>query len=167
MIQTSRSERRWFLNNLAQGLADYLGTMEPPVPVEDLLRNPPPVYEADFGVVEMHSTLWDATFARPPSRKGSVFVQVDLESEQRRYALARETLSAVITSKHGRASGLFDLLLPHLQESGEYFARAFLAPDRLVRAYWKNGCGAPGLAEAFDMPLNLAEERLEEIGAET
>jgi len=97
MIPITREERQWFLRNLAQGLVDYMGVVEPPVPVEDLLRNPPLLYDSDFGVVDMYSNLWDATFARPPSQRGSIFVRIDLEPEERRFVLARETLSALIT----------------------------------------------------------------------
>ena len=133
MIPITRQERQWFLRSLAQGLIDYIGVQEPPVPVEDLLKNPPPLYDTDFGVVDMYSNLWDATFARPPSQRGSIFVRIDLDPEERRFALARETLSALITSKQGRAMGLFDLLLPHLRESAEYFESHLLAPATMLR----------------------------------
>ena len=66
MIQVTREERHWFLRNMAQALVDYAGAAEPPVPVEELLKHPPAAYQEDFGVVDMYSNLWDATFARPP-----------------------------------------------------------------------------------------------------
>jgi hypothetical protein len=162
MIPVTRKERQWFLRNLAQGLADYLGVMEPPVPIEDLLQNPPHLYDADFGVVDMYSNLWDATFARPPSQRGSIFVRLDLEADERRFALARETLSALITSKHGRAMGLFDLIIPHLRDSAEYFARFLLAPPRLLRAYLDRNGKASEFADDFQIPRNVALERLED-----
>ena len=34
MIPISRKERQWFLRNLAQGFLEYMGVLEPPVPVE-------------------------------------------------------------------------------------------------------------------------------------
>ena len=75
MIPFTREEREWFLRNLARGLIEYFGRSEPPVGVEDMLNQPPPLYDADFGIVEMYSNLWDATFARPPSQRGSIFVR--------------------------------------------------------------------------------------------
>lgn len=162
MIPVTRKERQWFLRNLAQGLADYLGAMEPPVPIEDLLQNPPHLYDSDFGVVDMYSNLWDATFARPPSQRGSIFVRLDLEADERRFALARETLSALITSKHGRAMGLFDLIIPHLRESAEYFARFLLAPPRLLQAYLNRNGQASKFADDFQIPGNVALERLDD-----
>jgi hypothetical protein len=57
MIPITRAERQWFLRTMARGFVDYLGTVEPPVPIEDLLTHPPEVYSSDFGVVEMFSNL--------------------------------------------------------------------------------------------------------------
>ena len=132
MIAITREEREWFLRNLAYGLIEYMGATNPPIEVEEMLQHPPPVYGFDFGVVDMYSNLWDATFARPPSRRGSIFVRINLPPHQRRFALAREILSALITSKHGQAMGLGDLLMENLQESAEYFARHLLAPEPMV-----------------------------------
>ena len=165
MIPITRKERQWFLRNLAQGLVDYMGIMEPPVPVEDLLKNPPSVFDSDFGVVDMYSNLWDATFARPPSQRGSVFVRIDLESEERRFALARETLNALVTSKHGRALGLFDLVLPNLRESAEYFARFLLVPMHMLHAFCKTGGNARRFAKAFQITETVAARRWDEADA--
>ena len=156
MIPFSREEREWFLRNLARGLLDYFGVTEPPVEVEKMLKQPPPVYDSDFGVVDMYSNLWDATFARPPSRRGSIFVRIDLEDDERRFALAREMLSALITSKHGRALGLPDLLLPNMRESAEYFARFLLIPDVLLDSYRMNGGKKQGFAERFRVSPQIA-----------
>lgn len=166
MIGTTREERRWFIRAVAQGLVDWMGVAEPPVPVEEMLRHPPGVYRRDFGVVDMYSNLWDATFARPPSRRGSVFVRIDLPPAKRRYALAREALSAVVTSEHGRRLGLDGMLLEELPRAGEEFAGHLLAPDRMVAAYRARGGDAEGLAEAFGIPQELAQRRWQEVNAE-
>lgn len=159
MIPYTREEREWFLRNLARGLVEYFGRAEPPVDVENMLNQPPPLYDADFGVVDMYSNLWDATFARPPSQRGSIFVRIDLDPEQRRFALARELLSALITSKQGRSMGLLDLLLPHLHESSEFFARVLLVPDRMLEAYRKQGGKREELAHTFQIPTPIAALR--------
>ena len=52
-----------------------------------------------------------------------IFVRIDLPPDERRFSLARETLTALVTSEHGRALGLSDLLLPRLREWAEFFAR--------------------------------------------
>ncbi len=159
MIPFSREEREWFLRNLARGLIEYFSGAEPPVDVEEMLKQPPPLYDADFGVVEMYSNMWDATFARPPSQHGSIFVRIDLEPDERRFALAREMLSALITSKHGRAMGLPDLLLPHLRESAEYFARFLLIPDIMLETFKQRGGKKQSVMDTFGVPARIASLR--------
>jgi len=159
MIQVTREERHWFLRNMAQALVDYTGAAEPPVPVEELLKHPPEAYQEDFGVVDMYSNLWDATFARPPGQRGSIFVRVDLEPKERRHALARETLSAMITSKQGRSMGLAELLMSDLKDSAEYFASQLLAPEAMVQAYRGGGGAEAGLSDAFLLPGPMAATR--------
>jgi hypothetical protein len=158
----TREEREWLLSNMARAFCDYMGAVEPPVPVEDMLRHPPDTYKSDFGVVDMHSNLWDATFARPLSQKGNIFVRKDLPSDRRRFALAREALSAVITSRHGRALGLMDMFISDLLESGEQFATRMLAPERMILAYRQRGGDEQGFADEFDIPAPVARKRWEE-----
>lgn len=165
MILIAPEERRWFLRNLALGLFEYLGVAEPPVPVEALLRHPPRVLQDDVDLVEMYSNLWDATFARMTDQRGSIFVRIDLPSRERRFAVARELLRALVTSRHGRAMGLPELLLPDLQECAEYFARQLLAPEALVAAYRKRGGGATQFSETFDLPVQVAASRWEDASA--
>jgi hypothetical protein len=163
MITITQEEREWFLRNLARGLVEYMGVTTPPVEVEEILQHPPGIYGFDFGVVDMYSTLWDATFARPPSRRGSIFVRINLPPAQRRFALAREILSALITSKHGQALGLGDILMDHLQQSAEYFARHLLAPESMVEAYQLNGGDEIHFANDFGIPKEIAEERIRDL----
>ncbi|MEE9216060.1 MAG: ImmA/IrrE family metallo-endopeptidase [Anaerolineales bacterium] len=159
MIPVSREERHWFLRNVARALQDFSGVTEPPVPVEDVLNHPPAAYQEDFGVVDMYSNLWDATFARPPGRRGSIFVRVDLDPDERRFALARETLCAMITSKHGRDLGMPDLLMSELKDSAEYFATHYLTPESLVNAYRAQGGGEEDFADSFQLPAAAAADR--------
>jgi hypothetical protein len=165
MILVTQEERRWFLRNVALGLVEYAGAAEPPVQVEEVLRHPPSTYDEDFGVVDMYSNLWDATFARPPSRRGSIFVRIDLPPKERRLALARELLSALISSRHGRALGLADLLLEDLRESAAYFARHLLMPEILLRAFRERGGKGEQAGEVFVVPREVAALRWEECVA--
>jgi hypothetical protein len=139
-----------------------MGAATPPVPVEGLLQHPPQTYREDFGVVDMYSTLWDATFARPPNGRGSVFVRIDLSPAERRFALARETLSALITSRHGRAMGLVQLLMADLKDSAEFFARCLLVPEPLLQAFRRRGGASANLAENFGIPSGAAGLRWED-----
>jgi len=160
MISTTREERHWLLRNLAQGLFQHLGVAVPPVPVEELHKHPPQAFEIDFGVVDMFKCLWDATFARPPSGQGSIFVRFDLSPEERRAALARETLHALVSSRHGRSMGLGEMLGDSLRESSEYFAGHLTAPEVLVTAYRKRTADhADGFADSFGIPAPIASAR--------
>jgi hypothetical protein len=159
MIPITREEREWFLKNLARSFVDYLGAKGPPVEVEELLENPPPVFDADFGVVDMLSNMWDATFARSPHQQGSIFVRADLTPEERRYVLAREMLSALVTSKHGRMLGMSELILPHLRESAAFFARYLLVPDEMLNGYRSNGGDDAQFAQEFQIPSQIAAAR--------
>jgi hypothetical protein len=165
MNPITREERHWFLKCLAQGLYEYMGVAAPPVPVEGLLKHPPETFADDFGVVDMYSTLWDATFARPPNGQGSVFVRIDLSPAERRFALARELLSALITSRHGRSMGLVQLLMADLRDSAEFFARCLLTPEPLLQAFRKRGGDAADLAEAFGLPAAAARQCWDETPA--
>lgn len=158
-MEITREERHWLLRNLALGLVKGMGVVEPPVPVEEFLRHPPEHFRGDLGVVDWYSKVWDATFARPPGQPGNIFVQKDLPLEERRYALARETLAALVVSRHGRALGLPDVLFPNLYEAASYFARVLLAPDPMVVAYRKRGGDLEGFAAAFGLPPRVAEQR--------
>lgn len=163
MIPVTQEEREWFLDNIALGLVEYMGVAEPPVPVEELLKHPPDLYRNDFGVVDMRSDLWDATFARPLTQRGNIFVRLDLSPEERRFALARETLSALITSKQGRAMGLPEVLISELTTSANYFARALLAPSHFVDAFRKRNDKSRSMADDFCMPQRAADERWDEL----
>jgi len=145
MIPVTSEERRWFLSNLALGLVEYTGVAEPPVPVEEI--------------------LWDATFARPPTQRGSVFVRIDLPPDERRFALAREMLSALITSKHGRAMGLSDFLMTDLRDSAEYFARKLLIPEALLTAFRKRKGKLDDVPDTFQVPPAVAVAGWEESSA--
>jgi hypothetical protein len=133
--------------------------------VEGLLQHPPDTYREDFGVVDMYSTLWDATFAGPPTGGGSVFVRIDLTPAERRFAVAREVLSALITSRHGRAMGLVQLLMADLKDSAEYFARCLVVPEPLLNAFRKRGGQQAELAEKFGLPSGVAGLRWEDSPA--
>src|SRR3972149_4852161 len=141
MISITREECQWLLGNLARGLVEYLGVVEPPVPVEEMLEHPPGNFDMDFGVVNIYSHLWDATFARTPSQRGSVFVRIDLNPEERRYSLAREALTAMVTSEHGRAMGLPHLFLSSRRGWADSSPRQLMPPAPPVVASRERGGG--------------------------
>ncbi len=91
---------------------------------------------------------------------------MNLPPPQRRFALAREILSALITSKHGQNLGLGDVLMDSLPESAEYFARHLLAPEPLVKAHEVNGGDVIYFADEFGIPVEVAEKRMDDVFSE-
>ena len=166
MTASTCEERQWLLRMIAAGLHEYLSTTDPPVMVEDLLMHPPEVYADDFGIVDIFSQIWDASFVRPMNRKGSVFVRVDLPQEARNFALARETLLALLSGKFGRKLGLHDVLLPYISDSADYFAMALLAPEALVKSYSSRNGTREAFAGDFCLPEKAAAVRWNEVAGE-
>ncbi|MFQ5943531.1 MAG: hypothetical protein ACE5JF_08260 [Anaerolineales bacterium] len=162
MIQASREERYWLLRNFALGLVDHLNAIYPPIWIENLLKHPPAVYTSLFAKVHTSSGYWNPIYERPIYREGQAARPWELTIDERRYAIAREILIALGSSRHGREMGLPDLLLAHLEESQDYFARVLLAPDPLVTSYRRQGRDIRGFAETFLIPTRIASERWED-----
>jgi hypothetical protein len=159
MIHATREERNWLLRNFALGLVDYLGAMHPPVWVENLLKQPPPVYTSEFAVVRPSNGDWIPVYERPSYQEAWNARPWELPIDERRYAIAREILVSLGGSSHGRQMGLPELLVADLEACQDYFARVLLAPDPLVARYQKQGKDLRGFAETFLLPTRIAAQR--------
>lgn len=162
MIQATREEQHWLLRNFAIGLVDYLNAIYPPVWVENLLKYPPPLYTGLFSKVRSSNGDWNSIYDRPIYLTGLTSRPWELSIDERRFAIAREILIALGESRHGRNMGLPDLLMNHLEESQDYFARVLLAPDSLVATYRRQGRDIRGFAETFLIPTRIAIARWED-----
>lgn len=159
MIQATQEERYWLLRNFALGLIDHLGAIYPPIWVENLFKHPPAVYTTLFNKVRTPSGNWSPIYERPIYKDGRTARPWELPIDERRYAIAREILIALGGSRHGREIGLPEILLTHLEESQDYFARVLLAPDPLIFSYRRQGRDLRGFAESFLIPTRIASER--------
>ncbi len=162
----SKDERRWLLNRMANGLASHLGQTQPPLPLEPFFQQPPGLYRDDFQLLNLDIGLWDASFVRALDGQGMIYVNPDLEPNERRFALARELFIAIATSRHGRDLGLYDLVREDLVSCANYFARVLLAPDVLLRAYQKTGGDLSGFSKTFQIPPRVAAMRWEDTLSE-
>ena len=162
MRSNDQEERKKILRILALTFIKYIEAVGPPINVEKMLKDPPKAFQEDFGIVEIYSNLWDAIFARPTSQRGSIFVSPTLPPDKRRFALAREILSALIDSTLGQATGLGEVLKGDLQESAEYFAGHLLAPNPMLETYRANGGNESSFANAFGIPEEIADQRWRE-----
>lgn len=159
MFHANRDERNWVLRNFALGLVRYLGAVHPPVWVENLLKQPPPVYTSFFANVRPSNASWIPIYAKPIRSEGWNTRPWELPIDERRYAIAREILITMGSSSHGRQIGLPDLIVAHLEDCQDYFARVLLAPDPLVAAYRRQGKDLRGFAETFLLPTRIAARR--------
>jgi hypothetical protein len=162
MIHTTREERYWLLRNFALGLIDHLGAQYPPIWVENLFKHPPAVYTNLFTKVHTPNGSWSPIYERPISKDAWTTRPWELPIDERRYAIAREILIALGSSRHGRDMGLPELLMAHLEDSQDYFARVLLAPDTLVSSYRRQGRDIRGFAETFLIPTRIASLRWED-----
>lgn len=159
MIHTTRDERNWVLRNFALGLVRYLGAVHPPVWVENLLKQPPPIYTSLFANVRPSNGDWIPIYAKPMRGERWNTRPWELPIDERRYAIAREILITMGSSSHGRQIGLPGLIVAHLEDCQDYFARVLLAPDPLVAAYRSQGKDLRGFAETFLLPTRIAARR--------
>jgi hypothetical protein len=162
MILTSQEERFWFVRNLALGLVTYLGETDPPVWVESFLRYPAPKSEKKILQIQGSTDILGEIYERLIYMGGRIISPSDLPEDERRYALAREVIVALGSSKHGRKIGLPQLIVPYLSELQDYFARVLLAPDPMIHAYRKEGGDFHNFARAFLIPHRVAEIRWQE-----
>ena len=161
-IHVTRDERRWLLRNFALGLIDHLGAIYPPIWVENLLKSPPSVYTNLFTKVRAPNGSWSPIYSRETTAEGRSARPCELPIDEQRYAIAREILIALGGTRHGREMGLPDVLLTHLEDSQDYFARVLLAPDPLISSYRRQGKDIRGFAETFLIPTRIANERWED-----
>lgn len=161
MILPTQEERLWFTKNLALGLVSYMGVTEPPVWVENFLHYPPMVREKNASqalLIEMSTEIYQ----RLIYIGGKMISPSDLPESERRFALAREVIVALGSSKHGRSMGLPQFIVPYLTELQDYFAGILLAPDHLILIYRNQGGDYHNFARTFLIPDRIAEIRWQE-----
>lgn len=162
MIVTSQEERRWFIGQLALGLAAHLNVSEPPVPVEELLRDPPALYLSPPDEEMGFSYVWESVLEQPIYVGGRVIVPSSSPTDEKRYAVARELLTTISDTEHGEEMGLPLFISAYLWELKDYFARVLLAPDPLVTAFRENGGDFGDFASTFLIPPRIALIRWDE-----
>jgi hypothetical protein len=86
-------------------------------------------------------------------------IPYDLSLDERRFALARETMIVMCGCQYGRHLGLPEFIFKDFWDSQNYFARVLLAPDQLVDAYRRQGRDLRGFAETFLIPPRIATIR--------
>ncbi len=163
MILTSQEERFWFVHNLALGLVSHMGATHPPVWVENFLHYPPTNSKKGTAPIQEPNDILGEIHERLIYMGGRIISPSDLPEDERRYALAREIIVALGSSKHGRRLGLPQFIVPYLTELQDYFARVLLAPDPMIHVYRREGGEFRNFARTFLIPHRVAEIRWQEI----
>jgi hypothetical protein len=159
MANLTESERKEIVRSLALALVEHIGAEEPPVWVESLLKNPPTVFSQKFPLAQVLHKVLEVIFVWPSEGGDQLLLPSGLPIVERRFILARELLNAVMQGLSEQAAGLSKMLLPDLDDTVDYFARVFLAPDPMIDIYRGQGREYQDFAETFLIPERVASKR--------
>jgi hypothetical protein len=120
---------------LATALLSHYGVTQLPVPLRQMLMEPPPELSGDLGLTEV--SFGEAIWLRPPSGQASVFVNAEMPEPERRYAMARAMFIGLCTSKSGHAAGLPAVPNDDLKAQSDLFARRLLMAPELLPDGWE------------------------------
>ena len=149
------------LESIACGLLQYYEVRRPPVPILQMLGQPPRGLERDLDLC-VALPYGEAAFVRLLSGQGVVFVNPELPLPRQRFASARNMLRGDYHSPRGRALGLSGTApVPH-SAAEEYYARCLLMPVSLLPLRWP-AMTAEELADLFAVPPDAAAARLAEL----
>lgn len=145
---------------LAMGLLQAYGVEGPPVPVQEMIRHPLPIFER-LTLLELNLGLYDAAYRS--LLDGSHLIVVDLVKPQpiQRASMARELYVAFCHSP--RATELNWPDRGQAYAYGDLFARCLLMPAPWIRRAYVEGMSAQEVAVHFEVPVRMAVQRLSEI----
>jgi hypothetical protein len=162
MVNLTEEERREIVRELALELVGHMGITNPPVWVENLLKNPPTVTSDRLSLIKPIADVLGTFYGWSQDGWGMILVPKDMPLVERRFELASQLFKTMTKSLFEQVKGLRKYLVPELGEYAGYFARVFLAPDPLVDSYRKGGHPLHRFAEAFLIPDRIAIERLQD-----
>ena len=134
---------------MAAALLSHYGVTALPVPLRQMLVNPPPELRGDLGLAEV--SFGEAVWLRSLGGRASVFVNTELPECERRYAMARAMFIGLCASQSGRAAGLPPVPNDDLKAQSDLFARRLLMAPELMPNGWEQWepralaelCGVP------------------------
>ncbi len=147
---------------LANALLHFYRIERPPVPIEEMLLTPPPDLASDLALVRWAPWV-GYMYRRGLSQRGAVYVHPKLEPIEQRMAMASGLFLGLRDSEGGKAIGLGQAIVSEdAQVESELFARYLLMPAHLLPPDWET-LPPQALAEIFEVPLDVAEVRLDEL----
>ena len=154
----ARPSLEFLCDCLATALLSHYGVTRLPVPMREILLQPPPDLRRDLSLTEVN--FGEAIWLRPPSGFGSVFVNAEMPESERRYAMARAMFIGLCTTKGGRAAGLPTVPNDDLKAQSDMFARRLLMAPQLLPAGWER-LQPQTLASLCGVPEPVAEAQLQ------
>jgi len=146
---------------LAWGLLRAYGVKTPPVPVQEMIEHPIPVFE-HLSLLELDLGLYDAAYR--PCLNGSRLIVVDPTKPHtiQRASTARELYVAFC-----RSSRAAEMNWPHREQPyahSDLFAHCLLMPGAWVQTVCAETISLEALATRFGVPVQTMTKRLDEIG---
>jgi hypothetical protein len=142
---------------LVSALLSHYSVTRVPVPLRQMLLEPPPDLRHDLGLTEV--SFGEAIWLRPLGGQASVFVNADMSEPDRRYAMARAMFVGLCTTKSGRAAGLPAVPNDQLKAQSDLFARRLLMAKELLPDGWEQ-LAPRALAALCGVPEPVAERQL-------
>lgn len=131
----ARPSLEFLCDCLVSALLSHYRITRMPVPLREMLLEPPTELSHDLGLTEV--SFGEAIWLRPPGGQASVFVNANMSEPERRYAMARAMFVGLCTTKGGQAAGLPAVPNDQLKAQSDLFARRLIMPKELLPEGWE------------------------------
>jgi hypothetical protein len=153
----ARPSLEFLCDSLAVGLLSHYGVTQAPVPVRDMLLEPPPDLRRDISLTDV--SFGEAIWLRLIGGQGSVFANEHLPEPERRYHMACALFTALCATRGGQAVGLPEVPNDDLQAQMDHFARRLLLAPEILPENWTD-LPSEALAALCGVPVQVAEQHL-------
>lgn len=158
----SRPSLEFLCDSLAVALLSHYGVTQAPVPVSQMLLDPPPDLRRDISLTDVN--FGEAVWLRLIGGQGSVFANQTLPEPERRYHMACALFTALCATQGGQAIGLPDVPNDDLKAQMDQFARRLLMAPEVLPEGWR-ALPSERLAELCGVPVDVVENHLAAVGA--
>jgi hypothetical protein len=144
-------------DSIAVALLSHYGITHTPVPVREMLLDPPLELRHDLSLTEV--TFGQAIWLRLIGGQGSIFANSELPEPERRYHMAGALFTALCASRGGREAGLPAAPNDDMLAQMDFFARRLLLAPELLPPDWQ-AMQPEALAELAGVPPAVAQAHL-------
>jgi hypothetical protein len=159
LAKPSSNREAFFVECLAWGLLRAYDIKTPPVPVEEMLKHPIPVFE-QITLLEMNLGLYKAAYRSCLDGSRLIVVDPTVPLDIRRESIARELYVAFCFSP--QAPKLFRQ--KQFRMYSDFFSRCLLMPSNWIQQACYEAISVEGLATRFGTSIRTTSQRLTEIG---